>query len=357
MEQSSPLCEEEKRKEGLVMKRLGVLIAVFLLAGSALADVRIVVDPNGNLASINYETDGEKVRAFALDITVDAGAITDITNFIRGESTAENPGYGIFPANFGRYITVDAETGEVDAWDIGDYTPVADPCDPGALGGLDSNGVTIEMGALYYPTDDNSPNAPPNSGTLCTLLLSEAANVTVTLNEARGGIVLTDPIAVAVVNLADANAVFVGSTDDEMLEAGTMAVSGSGDLLAPSHPDYVEWVAAGKPACWAYPRQCHGDADGTIEGNTENGFYYVGPADLEVLTAAWQVKEPPFGPGIASVQNGICADFARDQEGNATSGFYRVGTSDLNRLVENWLVKEAPNGPGVPADCGGNLVP
>ena len=43
MEQSSPLCEEEKRKEGLVMKRLGVLMAVFLLAGSALADVRIVV--------------------------------------------------------------------------------------------------------------------------------------------------------------------------------------------------------------------------------------------------------------------------------------------------------------------------
>jgi hypothetical protein len=338
------------------MKRLAVLMAVLLLAGSAMANVRIVVDPNGNLASINYETDGEMVRAFALDITVDAGVITDVTNFIRGESTAENPGYGIFPANFGRYITVDADTGEVSAWDIDDYTPVADPCDPGALGGLDSNGITIEMGALYYPADDSSPNAPPISGTLCTLVLSEDANVTVTLNEARGGIVLTDPEAVATVDLIEATEIFAGTVDDGQA-IGTNAITGSGDLLAPSHPDYTEWVSVGKPACWAYPRQCHGDADGSAEGDAENGYYYVGPADLDILTAAWQVKEPPFGPGIDSIANGICADFARDQEGNANDGYYRVGTTDLNCLVENWLVKEAPNGPGVPGDCGGNLAP
>jgi len=337
------------------MKKLIVVLAVLLLAGPALADVRIVVDPNGNLANINYETDGERVRAFALDITVDTGVITGITNFIRGESTAETPGYGIFPANFGRYITVDAETGEVEAWDVADYTPIADPCDPGALAGLDSNGVTIEMGALYYPTNDNSPNAPPTTGTLCTLILSEQANMTVTLNEARGGVVLTDPVVVPTVDLLGATAIFVGAADGEPPVA-TMAV-GAGDLLAPSHPDYLEWVAMGKPACWAYPRQCHGDADGKVEGNDETGYSYVGPTDLELLTAAWQVKEPPFGPGIASIQNGICADFARDQEGDETSGFYRVGTTDLNSLVANWLVKEAPNGPGIPGDCGGNLVP
>jgi hypothetical protein len=354
MERSSRLCKEEKRKEGLVMKRLSVLLAVCLLASSALADVRIVVEPNEGLAKINYDTDGEKVRAFALDITVDAGAIIDITGFIRGESTAENPGYGIFPANFGRYITVDAESGEVAAWDIADYTPVADPCDPGALGGLGTEGITIEMGALYYPADDNSPNAPPNSGTLCTLVLSDVANVSVSLNEARGGIVLTDPELVATVDLSGAEVVLIGGEDD-MQQMAEMSVSSG--LLAPSHPDYAEWVAVGKPVCWTYPRQCHGDADGALEGNSENGFSYVGPADLEALTAAWQVKEPPFGPGIASVQNGICADFARDQEGNETTGFYRVGSTDLNHLVQNWLVKEAPNGPGVAGDCGGNRVP
>ncbi len=324
------------------MKRLCLVLALFLLASPALAAVRIVVEPDGDLAAINYETDGEKVRAFALDISADAGAIIDITDFIRGESTADAPGYGIFPANFGRYITVDVETGEVDAWNITDYNPVADPCDPGALGGLGTDGITIEMGALYYPTDDNSPNAPANSGTLCRLILSEEANLTVTLNEARGGVVLTDPEVAATVDL---------------LQATDVPVGGEADLLAPSHPDYAEWVAMGKPVCWAYPRQCHGDADGTLEGSAKTGFYYVGPADLDVLTAAWQIKEPPFGPGIASIENGICADFARDQEGSEKTGFYRVGSTDLNRLVENWLVKEAPAGPGVPGDCGGNLAP
>lgn len=336
--------EEEKRKEGLLMKRLSVLLAVLVLAGPTLAAVRIIVEPDGNTAAIKYETDGEKVRAFALDITVDAGTIVGISDFIRGESTAEKPGYGIFPANFSRYITVDADTGEVAAWDIDDYTPVADPCDPGALGGLGTDGITIEMGALYYPANDNSPNAPGDSGTLCRLTLSTTANVTVSLNEIRGGVVLTDPDVAATVDLIQASAL-------------TVTTASNGDLLASSHPDYAEWVAVGKPACWAYPRQCHGDADGVADGDASTGYYYVGPRDLDVLVAAWQVKEPPFGPGIASIENGICADFARDKEGDEATGFYRVGMTDLNRLVANWLVKEAPHGSGVRGDCGGGLVP
>jgi len=334
--------DEEKRKEGLVMKRLSLLLAVLVLASPALAAVRIIVEPDGNTAAIKYETDGEIVRAFALDIMVDAGTIIGISDFIRGESTAENPGYGIFPANFGRYIAVDADTGEVATWDVNDYTPVADPCDPGALGGLGTDGITIEMGALYYPAEDNSPNAPGTSGTLCRLTLSTTANVTVSLNEVRGGVVLTDPDVAATV---------------DMVQASAMTVVPENELLAPSHPDYAEWVAVGKPACWAYPRQCHGDADGVAEGNASTGYSYVGPQDLNVLVAAWQVKEPPFGPGIASIENGICADFARDKEGSEATGFYRVGTTDLNRLVANWLVKEAPKGAGVRGDCGGSLVP
>ncbi|MBN1510651.1 MAG: hypothetical protein JXB13_01425 [Phycisphaerae bacterium] len=326
------------------MRKLSLLVAVLVCATPALAAVRIVVESEGSTAAVRYATDGEKVRAFALDITVDKGRILAISDFVRGESTADNLGYGIFPGNFGRYITVDPETGEVASWDASGYTPVADPCDPGALGGLGTSGITVEMGALYYPTDDSSPNAPPNSGLLFTLTLSEPANVTVALNEARGGVVLTNPDQAATVDLAQATNVAVGG-------------GAAADLLSSSHPDYAEWVALGKPACWAYPRQCRGDADGRKDGSEKTGFYYVGPSDLNVLIAAWQVKEPPLGPGIAAIENGICADFARDQGGSAKTGIYRVGPTDLNRLVENWLVKEPPAGPGVPGDCGGNLVP
>jgi len=319
------------------MKKLCMLLAVVVAASPALAAVRIVAEPNGKTVAIKYATDGEKVRAFALDITVSKGKILTISDFIRGESTAAKPGYGIFPANFARYITVNADTGEVAKWDVNDYTPVADPCDSGALGGLGTGGITIEMGALYFPTEDNSPNAPPNSGTLFNLTVSEEATVTVALNEIRGGVVLTDPEKPATVVLSQATAVVAG-----------------GDVAAVSASDYAEWVAVGKPACWAYPRQCHGDADGlAVAGKT--GTYYVGTDDLNILINAWQVKEPPFGPGVASIENGICADFGHDKEGGNETGWYRVGTNDLNILIGSWLVKESPAGPGVPADCRAKL--
>jgi hypothetical protein len=323
------------------MKKLSFVLATLLLTTQAWATVHITVVPNGKAATVNYATDGEKVRAFALDITVDKGVIQGISGFIRGESTRASPGYGIFPANFARHITVDPATGNVAKWDVNDYTPVADPCDPGALGGLGTSGITIEMGALYYPTDDSSVNAPLNQGTLFKLTLSDAANLTIKLNEARGGVVLTNPDVAAVVDLPKVTSISIASSG----------------LPASNNAEYNEWVAVGKPICWTYPRQCHGDADGLKEGSTATGFYYVGSNDLAILVAAWQVKEPPFGPGIASITNGICADFAHDQGGNATTGIYRVGPTDLNRLVESWLVKEAPAGPGVPADCGTNLKP
>jgi hypothetical protein len=313
------------------MKKLSLALAALLLSATpALAAVRIIIEPSGTTATIKYATDGEKVRAFALDITVEKGVIQGISDFVRGESTKEKPGYGIFPANFARYISVDPGTGEVAKWDIDDYTPVADPCDPGALGGLGTNGITIEMGALYYPTDDSSPNAPLNQGTLFKLTLSEAAKLTVKLNQARGGVVLTNPDQLPVVKLPEAS----------------IAVAGGTAALASSHPDYEEWVAVGKPACWTYPRQCHGDADGLKESNAKGGSSYVGMNDLKILTDAW------MKPGTLG-GNGICADFAHDRGGDAANGFYRVGPTDLNILVYHWMKPDAE----VPADCGANLKP
>ncbi|UCG56053.1 MAG: fibronectin type III domain-containing protein [Phycisphaerales bacterium] len=146
-------------------------------------------------------------------------------------------------------------------------------------------------------------------------------------------------------------------------EAGVAAIGGglipwsevilSGDMccFSSAHPAFSDWFAAGKPACWCYLRQCHGDADGNKAGSSKAGYYYVGPSDLNVLVASWMVKEAPYGPGIASIEHGICADFARDQEGSAKTGFYRVGPSDLNVLVANWLRKEPPQGTGIEPDC------
>jgi hypothetical protein len=330
------------------MKKLIVLLAVLLLASPALATVNIIIANEGGKAAIKYQTTGEKVRAFALDITVTPGStITAVSDFIKGESTAAKPGYGIFPANFARYITVGAD-GEVANWDVNGYTPVAAGTDTGALGGLGTAGVTIEMGSLYYPTSDTSPNAPGTSGTLCKLAVSGPCKMTAVLNAVRGNVVLTDPAAAASVVTTQATNVDVG---------------GVAECFPSADPKYNDWVALGKPDCWCYARQCHGDADGKAQGAEKSGIYYVGTTDLNVMMVAWQVKEPPFGPGIASVVepvsgvHGICADFARDQQGADKSGVYRVGTNDLNILLDKWLVKEPTFGLGVPPDCGGNKVP
>ncbi|UCD51229.1 MAG: hypothetical protein JSW27_01090 [Phycisphaerales bacterium] len=117
------------------------------------------------------------------------------------------------------------------------------------------------------------------------------------------------------------------------------------------HPDYSKWVGAGKPDCWCNPTQCHGDADGQIGGSVKTGRYYAGPGDLNVLQAAWLVRQPPHGPGIESVADGICADFAHDVGGSGKTGFYHVGPTDLNVLIANWLLKEPPQGPGIIPDC------
>jgi hypothetical protein len=198
-----------KKRKGTIMRKVVFVITVLILGVSASAAVRIIVENDG---TIKYEnTNGEHVRAFALDVTVSKGTIDDVTDFVVGESTAANPGYGIFPAAFSQFIEVDAETGEVIAWDVNDYKPVADPCDcpDDTLLGLGTSGITLEMGALYSPAGDDSLNAPGDTGTLCKLVLSDAADVTVTTNTCRGGIVLTDPTQEAVVDISDANSVAV----------------------------------------------------------------------------------------------------------------------------------------------------
>jgi hypothetical protein len=307
------------------MRKIALTLAVLLLATPALAAVRIIVEADDDCgAVIKYETDGEMVRAFALDVTIDSGqTIEAISDFLKGESTAAAPGFGIFPANFGDYIEVDADTGEVTTWDVNEYTPLADPNDPGALDGLGSSGVTIEMGALYYPADDTSPNAPPTSGTLCKLEVSGQCNVTVTENAIRGGVVLTDPDVAADVDLT--------------LAQGVEVCTGTPCPSSWSQAECDEWITVGQPDCWLYPRQCHGDADGISEGKKK---YWVSTKDLDILVAAWS---KPFEQLVGDQ---ICADFDHVTEGKKK---YRVATKDLDILVANWNLNDAP-APDCPID-------
>jgi parallel beta-helix repeat protein len=164
------------------------------------------------------------------------------------------------------------------------------------------------------------------------------------------------------------------------------------DPLADPNDDnynyYDEWIVAGAPKCWCYVSQCRGDCDGVISGSSKGGYYHVAADDFNLLVSAWDttatpqgwVKEPPFGPGIATKGYNhptkgwipaMCANLDHSLDSDPNGGYYYVGDNDFNRLMMAWdstvtpgfWVKEPtfnnPSHPhypnGIPEDCGGDL--
>jgi hypothetical protein len=103
---------------------------------------------------------------------------------------------------------------------------------------------------------------------------------------------------------------------------------------------WYEWAQVGEPACWCYPRQCHGDTDCKAQGKNK---YWVSTNDLDVLIAAWnKTFEEIEGKEVNGVPL-ICADFSHLPQGKQK---FRVSTDDIDILIANW---NQANGP--PADC------
>ncbi len=311
------------------MRRIALILTALVLSAPAWADVEIrLTDLGDGVIEISYNatSETELVRAFALDIVATDGNIVAIDNYSIGD---DNGGYGIFPGNFAANITVNPTTGQVDSWGETGYTPIAPAGDPDALGQIPGPAITIEMGSLYDTA------APSHTGVLCTITVDEnVTKVCVTGNAMRGNIVLEDA----------SEATMAGDVDEVCLD-------GCPDCFPCENPGYDDWVAFGKPSCWCYARQCRGDADGLKQGSAVLGYTYVSTNDLIRLANAWQIKEPPKGPGILIVPSGICADFDHDKQGSAALGYVRVSTNDLIKLANSWQIKEPPKGPGIPGDC------
>lgn len=310
------------------MKKVILALVVALLASPAMAVVTITATdldgagPEG-LVSIDYTVSGETelVRAFALDIQVDAGIIDGVSGFKTGVSVAGDAGFGIFPANFSRYITVNPD-GTVADWAAAGYSPVAEAGDPGALGGIGTDGITIEMGSLY----DGDANKPANSGTLCIVDVNESCNLTITLNAVRGNVVLENA-AEPTVDLQ-----------------GCQVQKGPEVCFPQTYASYNDWVQMGKPDCWCAPPkgsgyQCDGDADGVTSGIPFNFRVFTG--DLSKVIDNWRKKidDPTLDP---------CADI--DHKDSGIPFRFRVFTADLAVITTNWRVKDA----GLPGDCPRN---
>jgi hypothetical protein len=83
-----------------------------------------------------------------------------------------------------------------------------------------------------------------------------------------------------------------------------------------SHPDYANWVAAGRPDCWCCPAQCHGDSN--CDG-------FVGDFELVSIT-------PLVGTEYPDPQYSPCFDYDHDLS---------ITPNDLN-TAEQWYMTEPP---------------
>lgn len=229
------------------MKKMLLVVAVLLMAVPAMATVTITATQvtGSYMVDIGYDSTSESqlARAFALDVTVDNGAtILDVNQFKVGESNeyrvGGTAGYGIFPGT----IDINSTTWKVDHYG----TPVAPVTDPGALDGLTTAGVTLEMGSLYKDKDNN---APATIGKLCRIKVSGACNMTINTNATRGNVVMEDvttattnlPITFEIVPAGCTVPNVVGMTQAD----ATTAITNAGFVVSVSNTGASDTVAVG----------------------------------------------------------------------------------------------------------------
>ncbi len=251
------------------MKKIIFVLVVLLLAVPAWATtVTITATQVGTTdqVEIKYVSVGNLPRAFGLDITVTDGNIVACEPNMVGECTADVKGYGIFPGT----IVIEAD-GTVS----NDGTPVAPPGATGALGGIDTNGITIEMGSLYV-----DGNAPPLEGVLCTITVTKSCTVKIAGNAARCGtgsalgVVMENPDEVIIETYVPGGVII----PSKCLVVGQVV----GGVLI-TQDMYDLWVVLGEPLSWCYDCHYRCDTDGDCD---------VDGIDVGVLVNGWSVYDP-----------------------------------------------------------------
>jgi hypothetical protein len=181
------------------MKKIVFALVVLLFAAPAWADEVISITAaqvgDTNEVIISWDASGVEpalVRAFGLNIQLDNDAnIPEVTGL--------SEDYYIYPGT----IQINA-AGEVTSY--GSIAAEYDDLPSDTLEGPpDGNGVTLEAASLYAPVGPGSPNAPPTSGDLASIIVSKSCRLCISANVSRAGatgVVMEDPEQVVTVNYA-----------------------------------------------------------------------------------------------------------------------------------------------------------
>jgi len=186
--QSVWLCEGKTKKGRLFMKKFLLVLLILAVVTPAMATVTITCTQGATAATknqitVSFTNDGaQKVRAFALDVNVTAGAICQTG------SAALSTGYWVYPGT----IDINDTNGHIDNYG----SPFCPGTARGAYAGFGTKGVTVEMGSLYV----GGPNAPPQNpgGNLFKIVVKNPCNVHIYANATRGGVVMEDGSSAAI---------------------------------------------------------------------------------------------------------------------------------------------------------------
>ena len=168
-------------------KSLHTLVFSFMLFATPFAFATVFVnceDLGGGTVEVTYDMSQEssRIAAFAFKLTIGNPATIDsIFDYKIGVSTAEDPGYGIFPGS------IDLSNPSAPVWN----DPLANPSDSGSGGGLETNNIVVEMGVFYEDEED----APLPQGTLFKIFINghgaSAVDLHIELEDVyRSGIIL-----------------------------------------------------------------------------------------------------------------------------------------------------------------------
>jgi hypothetical protein len=313
------------------MRKVLFVLSALLIASPAMAvpnvDITCTQD-EGGWVTLGYDVtrgaEEPRLRALALDVSVNVGKIVAIRGYKQGESyydagppVVDNRGYGIFPGS------VDLTDPLNPVW--GD--PVSPDDLPGAAGtGIGTQRVILEMGSLY---DASVPgNEPPEpTGDLCQLRLTVSSGAVVTVVEEvthRGGIVMEDPGVVPTTNVGSPTA-----------------------LCAPvwnyTGPNTIQWNFLGDPPYWDAHSQCYGDSDAGDEP-FGRGMVDVGMNDVPLLLAGFRQAAFTCDAQQRPTQAWPCnptdcvwaaADFDHENEVYGR-GCVAVGMLDVDVLLANF---------------------
>jgi len=232
------------------MRKLCFVLTALLLTAPSFAGVDVscvqVGDPEDGTVQVSYTAsdDANRPRAFGLDITLDNGML--IGDIVSGSESSD---YWVYPG------TIEITSGSI----TNPGTPMAPGVDPGALGGPDTSGMTVEMGSLYNdPCDPEHDTAPALTGVLFQFTVYNAPNCTVTIsgNSARGNVVLEDT--------EQATDVTYGTCPVVMEAADCFQVGNviGGDTITQAMRDIWLTLTPAQQAVWCVSCFSYGDTNG-----------------------------------------------------------------------------------------------